>query len=222
MAKSSQDSGGADETPHVAFKPLVFVVSAPSGAGKSTLVEGLIGAVPHLRRVVTCTTRPPRAGESGGVAYLFLDRAEFDARIERGDFVEWNEIYGERYGTSRQVFGEAFQEAAGCGEDLVLVIDVDGAENFLAECGEAVTIFVLPPSIEELRRRLAGRGSEGADSAARRLERAEKEIARAGWYRHQVVNDSKQRALNELAEIVRAERAARDAAFGVDNSTRSC
>ena len=222
MARSSQDSGGADETPHVAFKPLVFVVSAPSGTGKSTLVEGLIDAVAHLRRVVTCTTRAPRPDEQDGVAYHFLDRAEFDARIGRGDFVEWNEIYGERYGTSRQVFTEALEEAARRGEDLVLVIDVDGAQNLLADYGEAVTIFVLPPSIEELRRRLAGRGSEGADSAARRIERAEKEIARAGWYRHQVVNDSKQRALNELSDIVRAERAARDAPFGVDNSPRSC
>ncbi len=120
------------------------------------------------------------------------------------------------------MFDESFQQAARRGEDLVLVIDVDGAENFLGEYGEAVTIFVLPPSIEELRRRLAGRGSEKADSAARRLERAEKELARAGRYRHQVVNDSKQRALNELVEIVHAERAARDAAFGVDNPPRSC
>jgi len=222
MAASSHDNPDRHEEPRASFTPLVFVVSAPSGTGKSTLVDGLIEAVPRLRRVVTCTTRPPRGGEQDGVAYHFLDRAEFDARIERGDFVEWNEIYGERYGTSWEVFDESFQQAAQRGEDLVLVIDVDGAENLLREYGEAVTIFVLPPSIEELRRRLAGRGSEEADSAARRLERAEKELARAGRYRHQVVNDSKQRALNELVEIVHAERAARDAAFGVDNPPRSC
>jgi len=88
MAESSQDSAGQDGESRAPFKPLVFVVSAPSGAGKSTLVDGLIGAVPDLRRVVTCTTRPPRGGERDGDAYHFLDRAEFDARIERGDFIE--------------------------------------------------------------------------------------------------------------------------------------
>ena len=222
MAKSSQGSGGADEAPQVPFKALVFVVSAPSGAGKSTLVEGLIGAVPRLRRVVTCTTRPARADEQDGVAYHFLDRAEFDARIARGDFVEWNEIYGDRYGTSRQVFNEAFGEAARRGEDLVLVIDVDGAANFVGEHGEAVTIFVLPPSIGELRKRLEGRGSEGADSAARRIERARKEITRSAQYRYQVVNDSKERALKELSKIVQVERAARDAGLGVDSSPGPC
>jgi guanylate kinase len=222
MGGSSHGSRGRDAEPRASFTPLVFVVSAPSGTGKSTLVDGLIEAVPRLRRVVTCTTRPPRGDEQDRVAYYFLDRAEFDARIERGDFVEWNEIYGERYGTSWEAFRKAYDEAARNGEDLVLVIDVDGAENFVAEHGEAVTIFVLPPSFDELRRRLAGRGSEAADSAARRLERAEKEIARADWYRHQVVNDSKERALNELAGIVRSERAARDAPSGVDNPPGCC
>lgn len=208
--------------PRAGFEPLVFVVSAPSGAGKSTLVEGLIESVPRLRRVITCTTRRPRADEQDGVSYHFLERAEFDARIERGDFIEWNEIYGRRYGTSRQVFGQALEEARRRGEDLVLVIDVDGKENFVADYGEAVTIFIMPPSIEELRNRLEGRGSEHTAAAARRLERAGEEIARADRYRHRVVNDTKELALGKLREIVAAERARRDAAFRVDNPSPPC
>jgi len=191
------------------FEPLVFLVSAPSGAGKSTLVEELMDSVPGLRRVVTCTTRPPRVGEVEGVSYYFLDRAEFDARIARGDFVEWNEMYGFRYGTSLAAFEQALAQAMDRGEDLVLVIDVEGKEHFEAARGQAVTIFVLPPSIEELRNRLEGRGSEADADAARRLDRARREIAQAGRYRYQVVNDIKERALDQLRGIVQAERAQR-------------
>jgi len=196
MAESSQDSAGQDGESRAPFKPLVFVVSAPSGAGKSTLVDGLIGAVPDLRRVVTCTTRPPRGGERDGDAYHFLDRAEFDARIERGDFIEWKEIYGDRYGTSRQVFDEAFRQVARRGEDLVLVIDVDGAESFLGEYGEAVTIFVLPPSIDELRRRLGGgRFGRAAPRACREGDRPGKLVQAPGYQR---------------LEAARAQRVSRD------------
>jgi len=196
--------------PRERFEPLVFLVSAPSGTGKSTLVADLMDSVPRLRRVVTCTTRRPRPDERDGVSYHFLERAEFDARIEQGDFIEWNEIYGDRYGTSRHVFDQALEAARRHGEDLVLVIDVDGKENFVAAYGEAVTIFLLPPSIEELRRRLEGRGSEANADTARRLERAQGEIARADRYRHRVVNDSKHLALERLREIVATERARRD------------
>ena len=197
--------------PRERLEPLVFLVSAPSGTGKSTLVAGLMHSVPRLRRVVTCTTRRPRADERDGVSYHFLEPAEFDARIKRGDFIEWNEIYGDRYGTSRHAFDQALEAAKHHGEDLVLVIDVDGKENFVAAYGEAVTIFLLPPSIEELRRRLEGRGSEPRADTARRLERARGEIARADHYRHQVVNDSKHLALERLREIVATERARRNA-----------
>jgi guanylate kinase len=201
------------------FEPLVFVVSAPSGAGKSTLVAGLVESASRLRRVVTCTTRPPRPGERDGVAYHFLDRAEFDARIERGDFLEWNEIYGDRYGTSRRVFEAALEAARRGREDLVLVIDVDGKENFEAAYGEAVTIFVLPPSIAELQQRLEGRGSEDAAAAGRRLERARREMARAERYRYRVVNDSMREALERLGQIVARERARRDGRLRIDNSS---
>ena len=198
------------------FEPLVFLFSAPSGAGKSTLVEALMASVPGLRRVVTCTTRAPRADEQDGVAYHFLDRAEFDAGIERGDFIEWNEIYGDRYGTSREFFEAARKAASQQGEDLVLVVDVDGKANFLKAYGEAVTIFVMPPSVEELGNRLEGRGSENADDAARRLERAREEIARADGYDYTVVNESVGLAVDKLREIVSAERARRGGASGID------
>ena len=208
--------------PDASFEPLVFIVSAPSGTGKSTLVAELIGSVPRLRRVVTCTTRAPRPDEQDGVAYHFMERAAFDERIEAGGFIEWNEIYGQRYGTSRQVFETMLDEARRSREDLLLVIDVDGKDNFVTDYGEAVTIFVLPPSIEELRSRLEGRGSEAAPAAARRLERARREIDRAGRYRYQIVNDSLERAVEELRRILRTERARRDAALGIDNSSFSC
>jgi len=192
--------------------PLVFLFSAPSGAGKSTLVDGLLGSVPKLRRVVTCTTRPPRADEADGEAYHFLSRAAFDARIARGDFIEWNEIYGRRYGTSKTVFEQDLEAARRNGEDLVLVIDVDGKENFTAHYGGAVTVFVLPPSVSELHTRIAERGTEDAQAAARRLARADKELARAWRYDYRVTNDSVERALGELRRIVAAERAKRGAA----------
>jgi len=203
------------------FEPLVFLFSAPSGAGKSTLVEELMASVPGLRRVVTCTTRAPRTDEQDGVAYHFLDREEFDAGIERGDFIEWNEIYGDRYGTSRKVFEEAREAAKRGDEDLVLNIDVDGKANFLKDYGKAVTIFIMPPSVEELGNRLEGRGSENADDAARRLERAKEEIARADGYDYTVVNDSVGLAVDRLRQIVAAERARRDSALGIDNSSHS-
>jgi len=203
------------------FEPIVFIVSAPSGAGKSTLVNAVIDSMAGLRRVVTCTTRQPRTDEADGVAYHFLERDEFDRRLAQGDFIEWNEIYGQRYGTSRRVFEAALEEARRCGDDLVLVIDVDGKENFTAAYGEAVSIFVMPPSMDELRSRIAERGTEGPEAAAKRLARAEAELSRASGYRHRVVNDSKERAVNELRGIIEAERAARDAALGIDNSPGS-
>ncbi|MBN1918598.1 MAG: guanylate kinase [Verrucomicrobia bacterium] len=200
------------------FEPLVLIVSAPSGAGKSTLVDRLLESDPKLRRVVTCTTRAPRADETEGDAYHFLDRADFDARIERGDFVEWNEIYGQRYGTSKEVFERDLEAARRNGEDLVLVIDVDGKDNFIARYGKAVTIFILPPSVIELHNRIAERGTENAETAARRLARADTELARAARYDYRVTNDSIERALEELRRLVAAERGRRSAAPDIDNS----
>jgi guanylate kinase len=221
MDGSRHSPGKGPKRPRSRFEPIVFVVSAPSGAGKSTLVDALIESTPRLRRVVTCTTRRPRADEADGVSYHFLGRDEFDGRLAQGDFIEWNEIYGDCYGTSRRVFEAALDEARRRGEDLVLVIDVDGKEHFTALYGEAVTIFVMPPSIAELRSRIAERGTEQPEAAARRLARAEAELARAGGYGHRVVNDSKERAVNELRQIVAAERARRTAALGIDNSSGS-
>ena len=222
MEPSSQDQGGEPVAPGADFKPNVIVVSGASGTGKSVLVRKAIESVPKLKRVVTCTTRKPREDEQDGVSYHFLDRAEFDRRIEQGDFIESNEIYGQRYGTSRQVFERALEEARRNREDLLLVIDVDGKENFEAAYGETISIFILPPSMKELRNRLAGRGTERADVAAKRLARADKEIARAHRYRYRVVNDSLERAVEELRRIIETERAGRDAALGVDNSSPGC
>ncbi|RMG95799.1 MAG: guanylate kinase [Candidatus Dadabacteria bacterium] len=181
---------------------LVLVVSAPSGAGKSTLIRRLRDEMPELGYSVSHTTRPPRPGERDGVDYHFVDRATFEAMRDRGAFAEWAEVHGNLYGTALT----ELRAAAEAGRDIVLDIDVQGALQVAERLPDAVLVFVLPPSWEELRRRLVERGQDSPEVIERRLANARSEVAVAPRYHYVVVNDDVDRCLGDLVAVVRAER----------------
>jgi guanylate kinase len=186
-------------------KPLVFIVSGPSGSGKSTLVEKML-QVPGTMVSVSCTTRPPRTTESPGKWYDFISEAEFERMASRGEFLEYARVFGKHlYGTPRRWI----EEAARKGLDLVLEIDVQGAEQVKAKLPAAVSIFILPPAREELERRLRARGQDSQPAIQRRLERAGQEIQRYSEYDFLVVNDDVERAGREIQAIALAARCLR-------------
>jgi guanylate kinase len=179
----------------------VIVVSGPSGAGKTTLVRRLFELAPGpLVASVSATTRPPRPGEVNGVNYHFLSPGEFQRRRARGDFLECYEVFqrGDWYGTLRG----AVTPSLAAGKWVLLEIDVHGMQAVLREFPDAVTIFILPGSLEELERRLRSRRTESEAAIGRRLDAARAEIARAGEYRHQVLNDDIERAAREICDIL--------------------
>lgn len=182
-----------------------FVISAPSGAGKSTLVKGLRDRLPGIGFSVSHTTRPPRAGETEGVEYHFVDRSSFEEMVRGGNFLEWAEVHGNLYGTSIR----ALEPRLDAGEDVVLDIDVQGAGQIGDKLSEAVSVFILPPSRDALRSRLESRGLDAPDVVRRRLANAEVELAQAYRYDYLVVNDNVTRATEELCCVVRAERCRR-------------
>jgi guanylate kinase len=179
--------------------PSVFVITGPSGVGKGTLIRLLRERVPELALSVSATTRPPRAGETQGEDYWFLSDEEFDRRIADGDFVEWAEYSGRRYGTLR----EELERHTSGGRPVVLEIEVQGARQVRRTLPEAVQIFIEPPSEDALRDRLIGRGTDDPEQVARRLRVAEEELQAAGEFQHVVVNDRLDQAVDELARIVR-------------------
>lgn len=182
--------------------PLVFVISAPSGSGKSTLVQRLIKSVPDLQFSTSVTTRSPRAGEVPGESYDFVSREEFLAMRGRGELLEWAEVFGNFYGTSRQVL----ERAARLGRDLILDIDVQGAAQLKEKLPEAVTIFILPPSRQELEHRLRHRSSDSADVIERRLDGAGREVSNYEFYDYVLVNDDLDESFEKLRGIILAER----------------
>lgn len=178
----------------------LFILSAPSGAGKSTLGRLLRQRLPELTYSVSTTTRPPRPGEREGRDYFFVGPERFRQGIAAGEWAEWAEVHGNYYGTSR-VFIDG---AMAAGRDVLLDIDVQGAAQILERYPEAVTIFIMPPSMEVLRQRLAGRGTEAEAVIARRLADARGEMACRDRYRHVVVNDRLEEALEALLAILTA------------------
>jgi guanylate kinase len=183
----------------------LFIVSAPSGTGKTTLVERLVQVVPGLALSRSFTSRAPRAGEADGVDYNFISRSRFEAMIAEGEFLEWADVFGNLYGTSRQET-ESVLEA---GTDLVLVIDVQGARQVRARTAERVTVFVLPPSFPILEERLRSRSKDSETAIERRLAVAKSEVDAVADYDYVVVNDEIDLAVERLAAIVTAERARR-------------
>lgn len=176
----------------------LFVVSGPSGVGKGTLVARLRERRPGLGLTVSATTRPPRTGEADGVSYYFLDDAEFARRVESGEFLEWARVHGHRYGTLRS---EA-ERLMARGVSVVLEIDVQGGLNVRTVYPEVVLVFIEPPSMGELERRLRGRGTEDESAIELRLANASHEMDLASLYDVRIVNDDLERATEELAATI--------------------
>jgi guanylate kinase len=186
----------------VARKGSLFVITAPSGAGKTSLTKALLASEPGLKLSTSFTTRAPRPGEQNGREYHFVTEPTFLAMRERGEFLEHALVHGNRYGTSRKVIAETLER----GQDLVLEIDWQGAAQVRKLYPDCVGIFILPPSIEELERRLRGRGQDTEAVIQRRLANAQEEIAHAGEFEYRIINKDFDTAQAELAEIVRASR----------------
>src|SRR6266436_7752816 len=183
--------------------PLVLIVSGPSGSGKSTLVQRIL-ELPGTMPSVSCTTRPRRTTEASGKCYDFVTEAEFEAMVQRGEFLEYARVFGKHsYGTPRKWLEESRRKAL----DLVLEIDVQGAAQVKEKIPESVAIFILPPSREELERRLRSRGQDSNEEIARRLAKSRDEIAQFGkYYDFCVVNEDVERAGREAQAIVTALR----------------
>ncbi len=183
----------------------IFIVSAPSGSGKSTLVSRLLHIDQRLRFSVSYTTRKPRGAEKPGESYVYISRAEFEDRIERGEFLEYADVFGNYYGTHRKVLERAEAE----GKDLVLDIDVKGARQLMKKIPEAVSIFILAPSRDILEQRLRARSEDAEDVIERRLREAEAEIRNYHEYDYVLVNHQVDESVDSLASIIKAERVRR-------------
>jgi guanylate kinase len=183
-------------------KGKLFVITAPSGAGKTSLIEALMRDDPSLKLSISYTTRPPRPGEKNGVDYHFVDDAAFLAMRDRAEFLENAQVHGYRYGTSRKVITDALAR----GEDLILEIDWQGAQQVRRIYPGCVGIFILPPSVEELERRLRARGQDAEAVMRRRLENAKEELEHAEEFEYRIINKDFETAQRELAEIIRKER----------------
>lgn len=180
----------------------LFVISAPSGAGKTTLCQKLREIIPDVKFSVSYTTRKPRAGEVDGVHYFFVDEDEFRAMIAEGEFVEWAQVHGNFYGTSKRRIEDIINE----GFDVILDIDVQGGRQIREHFPDSVLIFVLPPSMDELKRRLTGRMSDTEDVIKKRLKNAIDEIREYKNYDYVIINDVFDDALEEMVAIIIAER----------------
>jgi len=180
----------------------LFVITAPSGAGKTSLIEALMADDPTLKLSVSYTTRAPREGEKDGVDYHFVDEPRFLRMRDAGEFLESAEVHGNRYGTAKRVITQALAK----GEDLILEIDWQGARQVRAIYPDCVGIFILPPSMEELERRMRKRAKDSDAVIRRRLEAARGEMEHAGEFDYAIINKDFETAKQELAEIIRKER----------------
>ncbi len=183
----------------------LFILSAPSGTGKSTVAGRLLQQIEGIRRVVTATTRPPRPGERDGVDYIFMSKEEFERGMQEGRFLEYAQVYGNYYGTPKDQVERSMEE----GYDSLLVIDVQGAFKVKSVYPEAVSIFLLPPSLEELRRRMVSRGYRDSNMQLR-LETARREVPCARRFDYIIINDFVDKAVERLKSIVLASRCERD------------
>ncbi len=183
-------------------QPVVIVVSAPSGAGKTTVLARVLGELPGIRFSVSHTTRAPRVGERDGLDYHFVEREAFQRLRDEHRLLEWAEVHGNYYGTGLA----ELERAAAEGKDVLLDIDVQGAEQVRARIKDAVTVFILPPSYEVLEWRLRGRAQDGEETIRRRLAAAGREIGAFEKYDYAIVNEDLDACVEELKCIVRAAR----------------
>lgn len=182
---------------------LMFILSSPSGAGKTTLSRMLLAADSEIKLSVSATTRPPRPGEIDGVHYHFVSYATFNAMVDEDDFYEWAEVFGHRYGTPKGMIRTALKE----GQDFLFDIDWQGTQQlYQKDQQDVVRVFILPPSIEELHRRLAGRATDSGKVIAARMERAQAEISHWDGYDYVIINDDIGECFAKVRAILEAER----------------
>ncbi|WP_374496376.1 guanylate kinase [Zoogloea sp.] len=180
----------------------LFIVTAPSGAGKTTLVSGLLARDPLVTLSVSYATRAPRAGEVHGTHYHFVDVPTFRSLRDKGEFLEWAEVHGNYYGTSRAWL----ETQIAAGNDILLEIDWQGAQQVRKVFPKAVGVFILPPSVEELERRLRGRGTDAEEVIARRVLGARGEMRHVAEFDYVIINEDLPTALEDLVAVVRASR----------------
>jgi len=182
---------------------LMFILSSPSGAGKTTLSRMLLAADAEIKLSVSATTRPPRPGEVDGVHYHFVSPDQFQQMIDEDDFYEWAEVFGHRYGTPKGIIRAALKN----GQDFLFDIDWQGTQQlYQKDQQDVVRVFILPPAIDELRRRLAGRATDSADVIAARMERARAEISHWDGYDYVIINDDVNLCFEKVHAILEAER----------------
>lgn len=180
----------------------LFILSAPSGAGKSSLINALLAKHHDMQLSVSHTTRAPRAGETDGVHYHFVSVDEFKQLIAQGVFLEWAEVFGNFYGTSRQAIATELAK----GRDVFLDIDWQGAQQIRPQVPGVQSVFILPPSVAELEKRLNGRGTDSAETIARRMQQAKSEISHYPEYDYVLVNDDFQQCLRDFEAVVLSQR----------------
>ncbi len=183
-------------------KGLLIVVSGPSGAGKGTVCSAYLERNPHAILSVSVTTRKPRVGEKEGVNYFFRDKETFLKMVENGEFLEYAEVYGNYYGTPKKFV----EEKLAAGRDVILEIDIQGALQIKDRFPEAVFVFIIPPSMEELKRRIVKRGTEDAEAIYRRFQSAYRELNYISRYNYVIINDTVDSAVAKLEAIVLAEK----------------
>lgn len=181
---------------------ILFVVSSPSGGGKGTLIQRVLSRLPNLSYSVSYTTRKPREGEVEGREYFFVKREQFSEMIEKDEFLEWATVHSHLYGTSRgQVARDVSQ-----GRDIILEVDVQGAASIRNLIDDAVSVFILPPSLEILRQRLVARGTDSPEELAVRLRNAPEELKAYKAFDYVIINDDAERAAAQLTAVIEAER----------------
>ena len=180
----------------------VFVVAGPSGSGKDTLFKELFKRKPEIKFSISSITRPMRVGEVEGEKYNFITREKFLSMLENGELLEYNEYIGNYYGTPKAPVIAAIEK----GQDILIEVDVNGAKEICEKLPEAITVFIMPPSYAELKRRLSGRGTETQELIDKRMKEALNEIARAAEFDYIVVNDNIQTAVDDIIEVISSSR----------------
>jgi len=181
---------------------LLIVLSGPSGAGKGTLCKALREQMPELKYSISATTRAPRAGEVEGVNYYYITKEKFDEMLAQGEFLEWAKVYDNYYGTPKKQVMESLER----GEDIILEIDIQGAMQIKKHYPKGVFIFILPPSIRELEKRITNRGTDSEEVIKKRLSCVQEELAYVSEYDYVVINDEVQTAVEKLKAIIIAEK----------------